>query len=469
MLRALLLFSVVAVSAGCGGGSGGGTPVVIFAPNFASDGVAANATGGSTSAEPRLCCNGLNVYAVWQDDRNGNEDIYLNVSRDGGLTWGAGDIRLDTGDAAGSARSLNPDICCDGDRVYVVWHDDRNGANDIYFNASFDGGATWQPSATRVDHGTAGSAVSEFPQVCCAGLDVYVAWLDQRLAAPRRDVFTNASTDGGATWGANDVRIDTRDGDSDGLRICCAGQNVYAVWSDKRNGAPDIHYNSSANGGATWQASDVRLDTGDIAGRGASLNPQICCDGLDVYVAWQDDRNDLGGNQQIFAHNSADGGVTWPVAPRRVDNGTGDADDPVLCCERNTLFVAWRDDRDGATDIYVNVSVNRGITWRPVDARLDTGDTAGASESRGPRIGCAGSVTYVVWADRRDGAGDIYVNWSADNGSTWQAMDQRIDGATGAGAADSDGISLCSDGPRLYVAWEESRNPGQDVFVNANR
>lgn len=45
------------------------------------------------------------------------------------------DLRLNT-DAPGAELSLVPDVCCDGQRVYVVWYDRRAGNLDIYCNSA---------------------------------------------------------------------------------------------------------------------------------------------------------------------------------------------------------------------------------------------------------------------------------------------------------------------------------------------
>ena len=55
---------------------------------------------------------------------------------------------------------------------------------------------------------------------------------------------------------------------------------MYVVWEDDRNGAADLFLNYSNNGGASWQANDIRIDTGNAAGRTTADSPEVCCDGL---------------------------------------------------------------------------------------------------------------------------------------------------------------------------------------------
>ena len=62
-------------------------------------------------------CNDDNghIYVTWENDKNGNKNIYFNRSDDYGVTWLANDIRLndirlDTDDIPGAHTSLFPQI-----------------------------------------------------------------------------------------------------------------------------------------------------------------------------------------------------------------------------------------------------------------------------------------------------------------------------------------------------------------------
>jgi Neuraminidase (sialidase) len=94
------------------------------------------AAGGQHAINLQITGSGQNVYALWSEARTGPVfDIFFDYSTDGGQTWQAGDLRLDT-DAAGAADSWEPQICCNGTKVFIVWGDDRNGMRDIYFRRS---------------------------------------------------------------------------------------------------------------------------------------------------------------------------------------------------------------------------------------------------------------------------------------------------------------------------------------------
>ena len=71
------------------------------------------------------------LFVAWQDNRLGNDDIFLTTSADGGATFAPAERVDDTG--AGASEQTRPHLALGGRRrCYVVWEDDRNGTTDIY-------------------------------------------------------------------------------------------------------------------------------------------------------------------------------------------------------------------------------------------------------------------------------------------------------------------------------------------------
>jgi hypothetical protein len=448
-----------------GGGGGGGTA---FVPNFAAADVRLDSdpVGAAASHLVDSACDGPNVYVVWQDARNGAYDVFFNRSLDGGATWLAADVRLDT-DAPGAAASFVPRVAVAGANVYVVWADARNGALDVFCNRSVDQGATWLAADLRLDKDQPGAAVSSMPQVAASGANVVVAWADQRNGA-NFDVYSNHSIDAGATWSNADARVDTdppANGSSDNVRVACEGQDAYVVWEDRRSGKSDVRFNRSADAGALWGAGDVRLDT-DSAGVADSLLPRIAAVGSTVAVVWHDFRN---GAPDVYANRSPDGGVSWLAADVRLDSGVpGSASSTgvALAMDGQKVYVAWEDVRDGAPEIWFNRSLDGGATWFSSDVRVDTGP-GGTGPATMPAVAAGDGNVYVAWFDQKTVFPQVRFNHSVDAGGTWGAFDLRIDRGNPAGVAS--GPSMCASGRRVYVAWSDVRAGAQnDVWFNAS-
>lgn len=432
----------------------------------------AAAAGASDSHEVQLASSGDFVYAVWLDDRSGASDVYCNRSLDGGATWLPQEVRIDSGTAAGATRSTEAQIAANGALVGVVWTEDNGIRPHVFFNRSQDGGATWLPAPLQLDVGGPAQSSAQMPTIACNSGFFYVAWSESRSGFDP-DIYFNRSLDGGNSWLAATVRLDTGSaagaiGGSFSPRIAAVVPHVYVVWDDFRTSNPGICLNHSADLGTTWQASDVALNSATSPNGPTSGLPQIAADGAAVYVCWTDGR--FGGSD-IFFQGSLDSGTTWLPADVRVDVGNQPgatrAGQAVIAAAGSSVHVAWRDGRNHANngDVYYNHSLDGGATWGSNDQRLDVGSPVGATDSSMPVLAAAGDAVAVVWVDNRFGDYDIHANTSGDRGTTWLPIDVRVD--TAPAGSDSARPALTSNGASFFAAWESLRN-GQRADVYAN-
>ncbi|HWP64994.1 MAG TPA: hypothetical protein VNO26_03660 [Candidatus Limnocylindria bacterium] len=129
------------------------------------------------------------VHVVWTDLRARQPDTNVFYARSEDGTTFTTNMRIDD---AGSAPSnqWHPSLAADRDRLFVVWQDDRDGNNDIRFAWSVDGGSTFGPSE-RVDDTGAGLSAQTRPSLAVARRGnrraCYVAWEDDRDGDP--DVY----------------------------------------------------------------------------------------------------------------------------------------------------------------------------------------------------------------------------------------------------------------------------------------
>lgn len=117
------------------------------------------------------------VYLAWHDLREGQADIYFSASRDGGETFGP-NRRLN--DDRGETYQFHPSLGVGSKgTVAVAWEDYRNGQADIYLTYSTDGGDTFHPNVRinndrrPADHLHAALAAGERNELT-------VIWEDQR-------------------------------------------------------------------------------------------------------------------------------------------------------------------------------------------------------------------------------------------------------------------------------------------------
>jgi hypothetical protein len=128
-----------------------------------------NETANSDAAS--ICANGNAVHIAWCDYRDTNYEIYYKRSTDGGVSWD-NDTKL-TNDGS---VSNNPNIAVMGSGIHVVWMEYRDGNFEVYYKRSDNIGATWGTD-TRVTNST---GISRKPDVCVSASGIHVIWYDDR-------------------------------------------------------------------------------------------------------------------------------------------------------------------------------------------------------------------------------------------------------------------------------------------------
>jgi hypothetical protein len=184
--------------------------------------------------------------------------LVITRSTDGGRTFAAG-TEFET-DVLATRRFLPflpelPQLAASPDgKLYATWADGRNGDDDVFLRSSTDGGRTWAPPVKVNDNGADGTA-QFLPKVDVGpGQRVNVLFLDGRNDPAKKqllDAYLATSTDGGRTF--DNVRVSTKSfngteigptfgpeyGVDFGTRLGLdhAGGKVYAAWVDTSAGS----------------------------------------------------------------------------------------------------------------------------------------------------------------------------------------------------------------------------------------
>lgn len=345
-----------------------------------------DAPAASHSWEPVLTVDSGRIFVVWSDARSGHAALQMNRSLDGGTSWLAEDVQLSNPE--GIVRL--PQIVSQANAVYCCWQDTRSGnLGDVFFNRSVDGGVSWLPADIRIGAAGNGNAFWN-PQISAQGGSVYVVWDDIF------DVYNTFSVEFGGAWSAQ-RRISGPSDSSFSMnpRLASDGSTVYVTWQDSRNSPfifllHDIYFNRSQDFGANWIGA-VRIDTDPIAG-GHSQNPQILANGSDLAVAWEEQRS--GAPQAIQLTVSRDGGTTWLADDVQMNTpppGETFAWGPRLGASSTAIYATWPDKRSQHDDIYFNnydLSVDSPSVFTPIPGPISTSPTPiihGEAVRRAPR------------------------------------------------------------------------------------
>ena len=344
------------------------------------------------------------LHGLWADDNASASTIYYSRSTDHGGTWSAAVSLLDAG-LSSSLQAYNPGLALDRQgNLHAVWCDTRNGNPDLFYSHLISGTLTWSPNV-RVDDDTSG-AIQARPAIAVdqTGL-LHVTWADER--AGNANIFYSRSNDGGAHWSSK-VRVndDTGTANQRDARIAVdAAGNVDAIWTDERNGNPDIYAARRVAATGLWSAN-VRVN--DDTGTQAQSMPDIAIDTSGIaHAVWYDYRENNANNSSIYYASAPAGTLNWSANTRASD---------VLRTSRQTarlavdsagnVHVIWMDARHGSYDLYYARLLVGTAPWSR--ALKVNNDLQGASHlNPAVAVDAAGRV-YALWSDNRHANSDIY-------------------------------------------------------------
>ena len=191
------------------------------------------------SGYPSVSVSASLVHVIWSDERDGNLEIYYKRSTDGGSSWEADTLLTSNPD-----NSAFPSVSVSGSVMHVLWQDNRDGNYEIYNKRSTDGGMNWEAD-TRL---TNNSALSLSPSVSVSDSAVHVVWYDERDG--NQEIYYKRSTNEGASWEA-DIRLTVNMFGSQYPSVSVSDSDVHVLWSDNRDGNYEIYYKRDPSGNVT--------------------------------------------------------------------------------------------------------------------------------------------------------------------------------------------------------------------------
>jgi hypothetical protein len=300
-----------------------------------------------------------------------NPTQILQVSNDGGATWGAPRIIYPEGASTGgqwdSQIVVDP---VDGSTVYASFL--QNSKSDIIVAKSTDFGVTW--SFVTSDATNAGT---DKPILAVRGQDVYVVYTHAQTT------FVASSHDAGSTFTETIVSK----GGKLGWALAGGGTvtpdgNVFFAWAGyERNGGAtgnvNLYVSKSTNGGATWSNKVIDVSSSPPqcpeflcgwAYLGAQMVMTSDTEGV-LYLLWNAGSSPTGP-ERIYFSKSTNGGNTWSpkVDVSTAPAGTHHAFPAITATGNGDVRISWMDARaaNGGLDrwnVYYRSSTNGGSSW----------------------------------------------------------------------------------------------------------
>ncbi len=244
----------------------------------AGPGLRVTGPDGASSC-PSLAWSGSEYAVSWQDDRDGNYEVYLQRISTGDTLLGAA-VRV-TQDGAGSER---PSIGWARDQYGIVWTDRRDANPEVYHNA-VSGGGTVLGADTRISEDP---GESQRPGLSWTGAAFGVAWEDLRPEG--RGVYFALLSEGAAAAGP-ELLVSHGSTHSSSPSLSWTGARFGVSWSDARDGNTEIYYAEVTPGSPVVWQQRITFDPA------ASRRPSIAWTGAAFGIAWEDRRD---GNGEVY-------------------------------------------------------------------------------------------------------------------------------------------------------------------------
>ena len=431
--------------------------------------------------------SGSNVYVTWDEDEDDtitDDDAFIAVSNDNGLTFNTINLSIEKPNVPTDVSGINPPVVS-GSNVYVTWEeneDDITTDDDAFIAVSNDNGLTFNTINLSIADPDGTTNANSIQPAIISGNNVYVAWTEEEDAIlGGGDVFIAVSNDNGLTFNTINLSVADPGGPtstSGGLDLPVVSRsNVYVTWEeDEDNTTPeeDAFIAVSNDNGLTF--TTINLSVADPGGPTDTDNlSSPVVSGNNVYVTWTENEDNTTDEKDAFIAVSNDNGLTFNTINLSIvdPGGPTDADDinpPVV--SGNNVYVTWQEDEDdavGEEDAFIAVSNDNGLTFTTINLSVaDPGGPTTANTINPPVV--SGNNVYVTWQEDEDdavGEGDAFIAVSNDNGLTFTTINLSV--ADPGGPTDTDNISSpVVSGSNVYVTWleqEDDTTNADDAFI----
>ncbi|MDD5528736.1 MAG: hypothetical protein PHX21_01745 [bacterium] len=362
-----------------------------------------------------------NFIIIWQDDRNGTPDIYAQRYNSNGIPQ---NTNFKVNDDTGTSNQQNPSIAMDYSGNFIIsWQDNRNGNLDIYAQ-KYNSNGTPQDTNFKVndDAGTNNQQNSSIAMDYSGNF--IISWQDNRNG--NADVYAQRYNSAGVPQGTN-FKVNDDIGTSEHFGPAASTDssgNFIITWLDGRSNSGIYAQRYNSNGipqGTNFKVSD-NVSKCDQWIPSASMNDS----GVFV-VAWHDWRN---GNADIYAQRYASDGTPQDTNFRANDDiGTNEQSYPAVAMnDSNNFVITWRDERNGYLDIYAQRYNPDGILQ---GTNFKVNDDTGKISHEGPVIAINNSGRFVIsWHDWREKDWNVYAKIYTPDG-TPQGTNFKVNDDTG--------------------------------------
>jgi hypothetical protein len=392
-----------------------------------------------------------NFVAVWEDERDGDMDIFAQEMNFYGAPAGN---NFEVSAESFPKNQLLPCVATIEDTAFVViWVDEEDF--DIYGRRF---GADLLPRGDVFQVNDAGIP-STAPSLCC-GPDggFVVAWVDTRSG---NNIYAKRFSASASPLEAS-FKVNEDSGTmlhlSPSVSIGRSGSFVIG-WEDYRDTTSHIY---AQRYGSAGNKLGVNIKVNSDSLKEDQYTPRVSLGKNDRFmVSWVDLRS---GIQNIFARLfSSDGTPETPVFKVDTTTTSYPRENPWVGSDTTGRYmIAWTDYTPSFPTIYTQRFDSLG---QAIESRLRVSDPEATGERHNPALSTNPAGAFVVcWMDKRNLNYDIYAQTVRSDGFPQQEEDFPINDDSSGANQMSPRIKTKSDGG-FMVVWEDFRNSNSDIYL----
>ncbi len=438
-------------------------------------------TGGAY--DPRIASNGTDFAVAWQQqDSGGIWHVYANISASG--TWTASNAVLVE---QGTSHSMGPAIASKGSDFVVAWQQNDEGNLNIYANSSSSG--AWDHSAAVLIENS--DTETGRPRIASNGSNLAVVWQQMDSSVNGYRLFANVFSSLTGTTQDGALPVENFPGSAFDARLVPHGTEYAVVWQQRKSPsdnsiAANLHQGSwgeaadlvkgtyrdtssqpvmavNKNGVtlAAWMQYELNVlhVFGRIRNDGAwgpvfkisstsAAGVDVATNGTGFMILFHEDfavkartctADGALGSVSVLGGDSA--ASEYAGSGRVVSNGSG-------------YGAAWVLTKGATGSMYAGV-YNETTGWGTA-ALLESANRSASN----PAIVSDGTGYVVVW-EQADGTGSKSIYGNVWNGSAWSGDNLLETGGGQAGAP-----RVASNGTGYAVAWHQNDGTTYSIYAN---
>ncbi len=389
---------------------------------------------------------------VWQDDRNGQNEIYFRAFQADGTAMSES-RRID--DNLHAAHHFSPQVLSTASgELLITWDDRRSGLGDIFAqHISIE--AKKRGFNFRINDDT-GSSFQEYPSIVRTRRGEYfIAWTDYRHGG--QDIYAQKLDSLGAAAGGN-FRVSSEHGSLSQTitpALAAGPHYITCAWNQKNDDAWSVLMQS-------WDFDNEFIQANDtIAGFNAGAqqkNPHLAYfpDGSLVLVWVENKGEQSSGEWDIYAQKFASDRT--PIdSPLLVnfDNRGGRQDFPFVAAQRNGQFVVSYIDFSSSTGGLMAQRFDAAGRPLGTNFRVDTGGYV-ADRVRASIVFDSKGGFIIAWSGAGKTSQGIFFKQYSDEGVPFRGVSTVDSIFTNAPVELKNPALAIDDDDNFAVAWQRS-------------